>query len=206
MPVRILLVDDHPLFRQALAATVGQVRSDLLVEEYDTAGGVLAALRSSSGAALVLLDLQLTDNIGMNGLLSLKAHFPDVPVAIVSAHDDPETVQTAQACGASGFISKAAGLEALSAAIEALIQGEGWFPDMPGEAVPSALGPTQVRILEGVRRGLMNKQIAYELSLSEHTIKYHLTGIFRKLGCQTRAQLLAVTSDHGHRRFAAGGE
>lgn len=192
--MRVLLVDDHPLFRQALATTVSGIRAAIDVEQFETMTAVREFLGHEPDAALILLDLNLPDNAGITGLLSLKARFPQIPIAIVSAQDDAETVQTALACGAAGFIPKAARLEELSAAIEALLHGESWFPELNDES-PSGLSPTQARILDGVQRGLMNKQVAYELGLSEHTIKYHLTGIFRKMRCQTRSQLLALTRD-----------
>jgi DNA-binding NarL/FixJ family response regulator len=193
--MRVLLVDDHPLFRQALAATVGQIGVDARIEQCDTLAALRARLATDPVAALVLLDLTLPDSAGIGGLLAIKAHYPQLPVAIVSAIDDAETVATAQACGAAGFISKAAGIEALSAAVRALIGGETWFPEADPDEARNGLTHTQARILDGVHRGLMNKQIAYELGLSEATVKYHLTGLFRKMGVQTRAQLLALARD-----------
>jgi len=196
--MRVLLVDDHPLFRAALAATVGQIGVAMRIEQCETLAQLRAGLAEDSAkdnrAALVLLDLNLPDSNGVSGLLALKAHYPDLAVAIVSASDDAETVQTAQACGAAGFISKAAGVAELSAAVLALVQGESWFPEAGGAERP-ALTPMQARILDGVHRGLMNKQIAYETGLAEATVKYHLTGLFRKLGVQTRAQLLTLARD-----------
>jgi len=193
--MRILLVDDHPLFREALAATVAQIGPQVAIEQFETLAGVRAALDKDCEASLILLDLKLPDSQGVSGLLSLKAHFAEIPVAIVSANDDAETVQTAIACGAAGFVSKAAGIEELTAAVEALVRGECWFPDSSTEPGQPGLSNTQARILDGVHRGLMNKQIAWELGLSEATVKYHLTGIFRKMGVLTRAQLLALARD-----------
>ena len=114
--LRVLLVDDHPLFRQALATTARQIRSDIRIDEFDTLADARAAL-DPAGTALVLLDLKLPDAQGVAGLLALKAHAPDALVAIVSATDDADTVLTVQACGAVGFISKAAGVEELCAAM-----------------------------------------------------------------------------------------
>jgi len=192
--MRVLLVDDHPLFRAALAATVERVGYTASIEQCETIADLRARLDADPAATLVLLDLNLPDSTGIAGLLAIKARYPDLPVAIVSATDDGETVQTAQACGAAGFVSKAAGIDDLSAAIAALLAGESWFAGAPGET-RDTLTPTQARILDGVHRGLMNKQIAWELGLSEATVKYHLTGLFRKLGVQTRAQLLALARD-----------
>lgn len=193
--MRVLLIDDHPLFRQAMAATIAGIAADIAIAQCDSLAEARRLLAEGDSPALILLDLKLPDSQGMGGLLSLKAEQPDVPVAIVSASDDPETVQTALACGAAGFVSKAAGIEELSAAIEALLGGEGWYPESSIDAGRTALTSTQVRILDGVHRGLMNKQIAYEAGLSEATIKYHLTGLFRKFGVQTRAQLLALARE-----------
>ncbi|NKJ42314.1 response regulator transcription factor [Novosphingobium sp. SG720] len=193
--LRVLLVDDHPLFRQALAATVMQIAPGLEIEQYDTLGAARQALSPDDRDVLVLLDLKLPDSQGVAGLLGLKAHAPAATVAIVSATDDAETVLTARACGAAGFLSKAAGVEELSAALESLFAGEAWFVSLDSDAARDPLTPTQGRILDGVQRGLMNKQIAYELGLTEATIKYHLTGLFRKFGVQTRAQLLAAMRD-----------
>jgi DNA-binding NarL/FixJ family response regulator len=193
--MRVVLVDDHPLFRQALAATVRQIQPSQAVEEYDTLTEARAALRGADGPALVVLDLKLPDSQGAAGLLAIRAETPDAMVAIVSATDDAETVLTVQACGAVGFISKAAGVEELCAAMETLLAGESWFPENEAASEREALTPAQARILEGVHRGLMNKQIAWEMGISEATVKYHLTGIFRKLGVQTRQQLLTLARD-----------
>lgn len=195
MNTRVLLVDDHPLFRQALAATVSQIGVDVAIEQCETMAALRTRLADNPVAALVLLDLNLPDNSGIAGLLAIKAHYPELAVAIVSAIDDAETVQTAQACGAAGFISKAAGIDELSAAVLALVGGETWFPEADRDDPRAGITPTQARILDGVHRGLMNKQIAYELGLSEATVKYHLTGLFRKMGVQTRAQLLTLARD-----------
>jgi DNA-binding NarL/FixJ family response regulator len=193
--MRVVLVDDHPLFRQALAATVRQIQPGMAVEEYDTLTEARAALARDADPALVVLDLKLPDSQGAAGLLAIRAETPGAMVAIVSATDDLETVLTVQACGAVGFISKAAGVEELCAAMETLLAGESWFPEIEAGPEREALTPAQARILEGVHRGLMNKQIAWEMGISEATVKYHLTGIFRKLGVQTRQQLLTLARD-----------
>ena len=190
--MRIILVDDHPLFRQALATTVSQIGPEVRVEQFETLMAVRESLGRSRVADLVLLDLKLPDSSGVSGLLALKAQFPEIPVAIVSANDDQETVRTAMACGAAGFISKAVGIQELTAAVEAMARGESWFQERSCDDNAVPLTNTQARILDGVHRGLMNKQIAGELGLTEATVKYHLTGLFRRMGVMNRAQLLAV--------------
>jgi DNA-binding NarL/FixJ family response regulator len=190
---RVLLVDDHPLFRQALAATVHHIDRDIEVEQHGSLTAVRAALAERPAPDLILLDLNLADCSGMVGLPALKGAYPDIPIAIVSANDDPEMVNNAVICGAAGYISKAVGVSELTAAIQALLNGEEWFEqDIPVNG-RDALTSTQVRILDGVQRGLMNKQIAYEVGVCEATIKYHLTNIFKRMGVQTRSQLLALS-------------
>ncbi len=193
--MKVLLIDDHPLFRQALAATLAQLAGARTVLQFETLRDAKAALSEDAAVTLILLDLKLPDSAGIGGLLSLKAEYPNIPVAIVSASDDPDTVQTTLACGAAGFISKAVGVDELSAAVEALLAGQSWFPDNGDEQAGIPLSDTQTRILDGVHRGLMNKQIAFETQLSEATIKYHLTGLYRRFGVQTRAQLTAMSRD-----------
>jgi DNA-binding NarL/FixJ family response regulator len=188
---RVLLVDDHPLFRQALATMVQRINTDIAVEQYGSLSNVREALDESGPPDLILLDLNLADCSGMVGLPALKGAFPDVPIAIISANEDPEMVSNAMMCGAAGYISKAVPVSELSAAVEALLNGDEWFEqDFAGNGM-EALTPTQVRILEGVQRGLMNKQIAFECGICEATVKYHLANIFKRLGVQTRSQLLA---------------
>ncbi|MDG2533011.1 response regulator transcription factor [Sphingomonas sp. HITSZ_GF] len=190
--MRVFLVDDHPLFRQALAETVHGIEGAIEVAEFETLAAVRSALAEDAEVALIMLDLKLPDSNGVTGLLSLKALFPQVPIAIVSAADDPETIKTAIACGAAGFVPKSADVEELSAAVETLLKGEQWFTKGTPLAAGTALTPAQAKVLDAVRRGLMNKQIAYELGISERTVKFHLHTVFRKLGAQTRAQLVAL--------------
>ncbi|MFD2781880.1 response regulator transcription factor [Novosphingobium pokkalii] len=134
--LRVLLVDDHPLFRQALAATVRQIDPQMAIAQFETLAEARRAIAADTQDTLVLLDLKLPDSHGIAGLLGLKAQAPDLMVAIVSATDDRDTVLTAQACGAAGFISKAAGVEELSAALESLFAGETWF--LPPEEMACA--------------------------------------------------------------------
>ena len=190
---KVVLVDDHPLFRLALAGTVRLVDPAIEVAHCETFAALRALLEDMQGVALILLDLNLPDNNGIAGLPFLKGQYPDIPVAIVSARDDQETVQTAVICGASGYISKASSVATLQAAIEALVNGEEWFEEEAAPPGRDALTPMQSRILDGVHRGLMNKQIAYETGISEATVKYHLSNVFRILGVQTRSQLLALS-------------
>lgn len=197
----VLLVDDHPLFRTALSTAVRRVRPDARIVEAPTLADAAARLRDDPGISLVLLDLRMPDCEGFTGLLTLRAEHPAVPVVVVSASEDGETVRRALSFGASGFIPKSASLETMSEALETVLTGEVWAPpvctpdndhgtserDGASERIAS-LTPAQLRILVGLRRGRLNKQIAYEMGVSEATVKAHMTAIFRKLGVLNRTQ------------------
>ena len=152
-------------------------------------------------AELLLLDLKLSDSDGFAGLAGIRADFPAVPVAVVSASEDARTVRRALAFGASGFIPKSSDLDQMVKAIEAVLEGEVWAPEgleaeedetSDLEARIATLTPSQLRILVGLKQGRLNKQIAWDLGVTEATIKAHLTGVFRKLGVHNRTQAVIV--------------
>jgi DNA-binding NarL/FixJ family response regulator len=195
---RVLLADDHPLFREALRATINRVRPDLEVEEAESLAAAKEKLKTSS-FALVLLDLKLTDSEGFLGLLTLRSEFPKTPVAIVSATEGPHAVQNAMAYGAAGYIPKSARASELADALAAIFAGDVWTPPEMEVAEPSreaslvaSLSPAQARILAGVMRGRLNKQIAFDLGVTEATVRAHMTAVFRKLGVVNRTQAVIL--------------
>lgn len=201
---RIVVADDHPLFRAALATAIRRVEPDALILERDTLAGAREALTTAGVIDLLLLDLKMPDCEGFAGLVGIRADFPATPVAVVSASEESGTVRRALAFGAAGFIPKSASLEDMGAALLAILAGDGWAPALAEETAPesqpiegriASLTPSQVRILMGLKKGLLNKQIAFELGVTEATIKAHMTGIFRKLGVMNRTQaVLAARS------------
>jgi DNA-binding NarL/FixJ family response regulator len=207
-----LVIDDHPLFCDALALTL---RGLMGVERVETANALTPALARLEGGArpdVVLLDLDLPDVEGLEGLLRLRAVAPDVPVLVVTSMTDPRLIEAALAAGAAGFVPKHSGREAFRTAFDRLRAGEralpeGWEPPTgPGDPAADAVGRLaqltrqQARILELLCQGRLNKQIAWELAIAETTVKAHVTAIMRKLGVQSRTQavLLAQSS-----RFAS---
>jgi len=189
---RVVIADDHPLLREALRAAVLKAVSGAALEECASLAAVQAALRAAP-ADLVLLDLKMPDCDGFVGLLALRGEFPAAPVVIVSATEDAETIRRAIALGAAGFIPKSTPLAEMVGALTAILEGETWVPHEVEVSVAvdsgfSALTPAQLRILIGLQRGRPNKQIAFEMGVTEATIKAHLTAIFRKLGVQNRTQ------------------
>ena len=197
---RIVVADDHPLFRAALRSAVEKAAPGAAIEECASLAEAKAAL--SQPVDLLLLDLKLSDSEGMAGLASVRVEHPAVPVVVVSASEEAPVVRHVQGLGAAGFIPKSAALPQMVAAIGAALAGDGWWPDLPegaGEAEDGdlasrvgSLTPSQLRILEGLKAGRLNKQIAFDLGVSEATIKAHLTSVFRKLGVQNRTQAVIL--------------
>jgi DNA-binding NarL/FixJ family response regulator len=195
---RVLLADDHPLFREALCAAVGRIRPNFEIEQAESLEGARRALLSGP-LELVLLDLKLQDCEGLVGLLTLRAEFPQAPIVVVSATEDPTTVSNALATGALGFIPKSASMATMSEALESILKGDVWTPGNLDLAPPSkavvalaSLSPAQARIMAFLGRGLSNKLIAHELGITEATVKAHMTAAFRKLGVVSRTQALLL--------------
>lgn len=205
--VLIGVVDDHPLVREALVLAIAQAepRAELV------AVANLGALKSQIAAfgyppALILLDLDLGEGSDFANLVTLVREFPGASVAMVSATETPSAIAKGRDLGASGYLFKSAPLEQLSGSVRSLLNGEWVFPDSLAEAnlAPSTaeavqrlatLTPTQAKVLDGLRKGLLNKQIAYELGISLSTTKAHMTAIFKKLGVQNRTQALLVAQE-----------
>lgn len=193
---RIVVADDHPLFRAALRSAVDKAAPGAEVVECASLAEARAAMVAGP-VDLLLLDLKLSDSEGMAGLAAVRAEQPTVPVAVVSASKDAPVVRHALGLGAAGFIPKSSSLPQMVEAIAAILAGDSWAPDVP-EADDDLAGrvasltPSQLRILEGLKAGRLNKQIAFDLGVSEATIKAHLTSVFRKLGVQNRTQAVIL--------------
>lgn len=197
----ILIADDHPLFRSALqqALTLGLGPQVRLVEAASIAD-LEACLAQKADWDLVLLDLNMPGAYGFSGLVLLRGQYPQVPVVMISAQEEPAVVARSREFGASGFIPKSSSLETIQEAVRAVLDGDTWWPLLADEAANvsaeakaasaglASLTPQQFRVLTMVCEGLLNKQIAYELNVSEATVKAHVTAIFRKLGVRTRTQ------------------
>lgn len=201
--MRLLLADDHPLFRLALAQAVRNVAPDAAIVEAGCFDEARAMLAAQPDIDLVLLDLHMPGSHGLMGLATLRGEHPAVAVAMISAHDDAATIRRALAYGAAGFISKRAGLDELCEALRAVLTAQTWLPpalrglvaatpaaadDRALAARLASLSPQQVRVLSLVADGLLNKQIADRLDVQERTVKAHLTAIFERLGVRNRTQ------------------
>jgi len=197
---QVLIADDHPLVRGALREAVNGLFDRIGVAEAGTFEEVVERLEGGGELDLILLDLQMPGARGFSGLMYLRAQYPSLPVAIVSANDDPAVIRRCMAFGAAGFLPKTLGVEALRAAIGRVLAGEMWTPpdvELAGEADAESaalirrlatLTPQQVRVLMMLSTGLLNKQIAFELGVSEATVKAHVSAILQKLGVESRTQ------------------
>lgn len=199
---KIIIADDHPLFRAALKQAVAQAVSGAEIIEADSLESVQGCVEANSDADLVLLDLHMPGAQGFSGLVFLRGQYPGVPVIVVSGSEQMHVMKRALDFGASGFIPKSSPLETISEAIVAVLEGNEWLPreleasmgdlvtdeDQKFADAIASLTPQQFRVLTMLTEGLLNKQIAYDLSVSEATIKAHVTAILRKLGVHSRTQ------------------
>ena len=203
---RILIADDHPLIRGALRQTVEGAVAGCAVEECGDLKELSAALDADSDVDLVLLDLAMPGVRGFSGLMYLRAQHPGVPVAVVSANEDRGVMRRCIDFGACGFIPKTTGVETMREAIRAVLGGKTWTPPDVDFSTPAdkgtidtvrrlaSLTPQQVRVLMMLSEGLLNKQIAWELSVSEATVKAHVSAILQKLGVESRTQAVIAAA------------
>ncbi|MFI4971241.1 MAG: response regulator transcription factor [Hyphomicrobiales bacterium] len=203
---RLLIADDHPLYRGALREAVNGLFERIDIAEAGTFNEVTELLERGSEVDLVLLDLTMPGVRGFSGLMYLRAQYPGVPVIVVSANDDPAAIRHCMEFGASGFIPKTLGVEAMRGAISRILSGGVWTPpDVDLSAGSDAetaalmarmatLTPQQVRVLMMLSEGLLNKQIAYQLGVSEATVKAHVSAILQKLGVESRTQAVIAAA------------
>jgi DNA-binding NarL/FixJ family response regulator len=201
----LLIADDHPLFRGALREAVGGLLGRAEVAEAGTFEEVSEHLERGGEVDLILLDLSMPGVRGFSGLMYLRAQYPGLPIVVVSANDDPAVIRRCMEFGASGFIPKTLGIEAMRAAVARVLQGEVWTPpdvdltfkaDAETAAIArlATLTPQQVRVLMMLSGGLLNKQIAHELGVSEATVKAHVSAILQKLGVESRTQAVIAAA------------
>jgi DNA-binding NarL/FixJ family response regulator len=203
---RFVIADDHPLFRGALKEAVGNQFSGARVFEAGGFEDLQTLLEREGDIDLVLLDLAMPGVRGFSGLLYLRAQFPGVPVVVVSATEEADVIRRCMEFGASGFLPKTLGIDTMRTAIRRVLEGGVWTPpDIDLTTGPdddtrdlvtklSTLTPQQVRVLMMLSEGLLNKQIAYELGVSEATVKAHVSAILQKLGVESRTQAVIAAS------------
>jgi DNA-binding NarL/FixJ family response regulator len=202
----IVIADDHPLFRGALRQAVNAFFPKSRVIESSGLEDLVTTLGREGYVDLILLDLNMPGVQGFSGLLFLRSSHPETPVVIVSANDESSIIRRAIEFGASGFIPKSSGVEVMGAAITSVLKGNIWVPhdvDLSAPENPDnteivkrlgTLTPQQMRVLMMLSEGLLNKQIAFELNVSEPTVKAHVSAILQKLAVESRTQAVIAAS------------
>ena len=205
MTREILVADDHPLFREALRHALGRAVPDATVIEADTVAALLDVAERHPDAELLLLDLNMPGAQGFSALVQMRAHFPSLPVVIISANEDPSVIRRSIGHGAAGFVPKSSTVDQMVEALQAVLDGDSWIPESaesegglegPEADIASRLAsltPQQFRVLTMLSSGLLNKQIAFELGVSEATVKAHMTAIMQKLGATNRTQAVVLS-------------
>lgn len=207
---KIIVADDHPLFRAALQKCLTQTLGEVEIVEAGDLDTLQNLLQQHSDADLLLLDLHMPGAQGFSALMYVNGHYAHLPVIVISANEKPAVMRAAVECGAAGFLPKSAPVQVITEAVSRVLAGEIWLPQLPAgsEHGESALGvgenidsivatftPQQYRVSMMLVAGLQNKQIATGMDITEATVKAHLTSIFRKLGVSSRTQaVLALKS------------
>jgi DNA-binding NarL/FixJ family response regulator len=200
---KILVADDHPLYREALLAALQLRLSKVKFLESDSLNSVLTTVKKHHNLSLIPLDLSMPGCDNFYGLLKVIETCPNVPIAVISAHDSPSTISQAMAYGAKAFIPKTTSTDDLVEIVESLLAGKVCLPsyvsnkilDLEEDIIDAAklvsgLTPKQFKVLCLLRKGLMNKDIASELSVTEATVKAHIGAIFKHFNVKSRTQVL----------------
>ena len=207
--LKFVVADDHPLFRGALRQALVGLGEDIRILEAGDFEAAQVIVAAEDDIDLLLLDLSMPGASGLSGLVAMRAAFPATPVIVVSAHDAAQTVRRALELGASGFISKSASMDEIRGAVRQVLEGGVAMPahidlGTEGDAEVSqlirrlqSLTPQQTRVLTMLSSGLLNKQIAFELDVSEATVKAHVSAVLQKLGVDSRTQAVILLSKLG---------
>ncbi len=203
----VIVADDHPLFRTAIKEALQASQGETTFLEASSFETLQTLVEENPDVDLVLLDLHMPGVSGFAGLVYLCKRYPSVPVVIISANEDPLVIQRALDHGAAGFIPKSSNIKIITSAIKDILMGEIWAPSLPQTDLPGSniselalaermaqLTPQQFKVLMMVSRGLLNKQIAYDMGISEATVKAHVTAIMNKLGVSNRTQAVLAAS------------
>jgi DNA-binding NarL/FixJ family response regulator len=214
---KVIIADDHPLFRTALKQAIAECIDGDETLEVDNFHDLLKTVENNSHLELVFLDLHMPGNDGFTGLTQLQNHFPDIVVIMVSSDDNAETMQKAINFGAAAFVPKSADLSTIATAISTVLDGEIWLPEhMQNNSNQqltlthqklakqlSQLTPQQYIVLTQIADGQLNKQIAYDLDIKETTVKKHVSAILLKLEVNNRTlaglayqQLMLTPTEH----------
>ena len=215
MPPTILIADDHPLFREALKLAISQALVGARTLEADTVDSLLATLNSNPDVDLLLLDLGMPGAHGFSALVQARAHYPSIPVVVISGREDQDIGQRTLLHGASAFIAKSASVPTIIDALQTILRGDVWNPPIPHSTTTrvhpdeadaarrvASLTPQQFRVLSMLCSGQSNKRIALQIEVSEATVKAHMTAILEKMGAENRTQAVLIAQRLALHQFA----
>lgn len=201
---KFLIADDHPLYREALISALQPLFENVDFIQSDGLDSTLRALQQNSDFDLVLLDLNMPDCDNFYSLIRVSQDFPQIPVFVVSASDSVEVVAKVMSLGARGFIPKATATHIIAGALKQIMDGNNWLPEgmqisiennLPVINIAKLVGeltPKQFEVLKLLQSGLLDKQIAFDVNITEATVKAHISAIFRKLNVNTRTQAVLL--------------
>lgn len=204
---KFLIADDHPLYREALISALRPLFDNIDIVQADSLDSTLEALNQHANFDLVLLDLTMPGCENFYGLIRVTQDFPQLPIAVISASDSVEVVSKVMSLGAKGFISKATETQTIAEALKHIMDGNNWLPEGMQICLDDKdsinniarlvreLTPKQFEVLKLLQNGLLNKQIAFDLNITEATVKAHISAIFRKLKVNTRTQAVLLLKD-----------
>jgi two-component system, NarL family, nitrate/nitrite response regulator NarL len=210
--LKLLIVDDHPVVREGLAAVLAQLGPDAVVLQVGDAAQALTLVAEHEDLDIVILDIAMPGMNGLQALAEFRRVRPALPVVVISASEDAGDVRQALAKGALGYVPKSAGPHTLVAAVQLVLKGDIYVPPLvlaaaaagespepktQGRSERQALTERQIEVLKLLSEGQSNKRIALDLGLSEKTVKAHVTAIFRALNVVNRTQAAASGRDAG---------
>lgn len=207
MTKRVLIADDHPLFREALTLIVSSSIAELDIHQttdYHSTGKELA----ENSYDIVFIDLNMPDSNGLMDVTLLKKQHPNTPFVVVSADSRSSSISTCINNDIAGYIIKSSQPSEIKTAIEKVLAGETYVPSISDQEIDqkedlsdklNSLTPSQLNILMEIGKGKLNKQIAYDLEIKEATVKAHITSIFKKLGINNRTQAVLLVKEHIHK-------
>lgn len=203
--VKFLIADDHPLYREALKSALHADFSGVSFVESDSFTTTLNVLKNQRNVNLILLDLNMPGCDNFYGLLKVRQNFPNLPIVVVSASDDIETIAQVMAFGANAFVTKSSATKTLVEAIKSVQSGKNWIPNSIAKKIKQVSGdkiniaqkvqeltPKQFKVLSLLKKGMTNKEIANGLNVTEATIKAHVGVLFKRLNVKSRTQILVV--------------
>ncbi|MFK8079711.1 MAG: response regulator [Granulosicoccus sp.] len=209
--MKLLIVDDHTLFRSGLAHLLQSLSPQPVVIESADLSTAMQLLGEHHDLDLVLLDLNLTDAVGVDSLLTLRKHSPEIPIIILSGEQDPQVIRGCIDNGAMGFITKSATHDELLSAIRLILKGGIYLPrdvtrhsahgnlqpERSDVALLASLSDRQREVLTYLLQGKPNKTISSNMAISENTVKAHLSAIFRTLGARNRTEAVYFAARAG---------